>query len=614
MVISLLSVGIVLLIAYLWMTRGFFSALIHFLSVIIAGAVAFGVWEPLAQFFLGMGSATGFIAGSAWALGLAIPFAVTLALTRFILDKIIRANVDVPGALNMAGGGLLGLASGVISAGVFVIASSNLRYDMLGNRSFASDPSGNVIREGGLWVPFDAMTVAFYSHLSETAFRTPQPMAQWRPTAHEIGNAARMSPFEGSGRNTFREGDFEVKARFTVGKGGSNFSSLLSDRWNTTPQSVTDPSGNPYPAGTHVEGYVVSFQAGSKEKDGQTAVGNAQVSLLLRNATGEHMMVFPFAVSASADPRTPGAARFRFDGADVFIASVGGASESLFAFEFPCPPGYEPVALFAKGIRVRVDSGPLAQARFTFSGPTDRDAGLGSLGLGDLAEVTQTTASSGSTTPAPSQGQQIAGLDTSAVVAVGDGRAYQEGRLPEGVSASLRLPWNLLIQKGQHGGLELNEDNNKNLIVGGEARIILKEMPTTLTEKPLKVENFPADATTVLVQVEVSPSSRTSILGGAITAAENILPPVLVDTQGEKYQPIGYVYTDETELRMKFEPGDPIRSMSQLPSLSRSRPAQRMVLLFRVSLGREVRFFAKGNKVIYEYNPPFKLNQRQENR
>ena len=100
--------------------------------------------------------------------------------------------------------------------------------------------------------------------------------------------------------------------------------------------------------------------------------------------------------------------------------------------------------------------------------------------------------------------------------------------------------------------------------------------------------------------MEVGPSSRTSLLG-ALSAAENILPP-LIDTNNERYQPIACVYRTRRNCGCGHA-GDPIRSMSQLPSLSRSRPSQKMVLLFRVSIGRDVRFCA-GNKVVYEHNPP----------
>ena len=178
----------------------------------------------------------------------------------------------------------------------------------------------------------------------------PEPLAQWLAAAHELGNAARMSPFEEQGRNTFRPGDFEVKARFTVGKETGNFASLLTDRWNSAPQSVMDPSGNPYPANTHIEGYVVSFKAGSKEKDGQTAVGNAQVQLLLRNAQGESMLVFCSRCRRRRTCGRPGR-RWRYDGRTRLRDS--GRRRSAFAFEFPCPPGDQPAGVVRAGVRVR---------------------------------------------------------------------------------------------------------------------------------------------------------------------------------------------------------------------------------------------------------------------
>lgn len=608
MIINIASIVLVLLIGYIWLTRGFFSALIHFLCTLIAGAAAFAAWEPFSLYLLENSSATSVWAGSAWAIGLAVPFMAALLL-RPILDRVIRANVQVNSNVDFIGGGLLGAASGVISVGILITSLSYLRVDYLGCQSFASSGTGSVERDGGLWVPFDKITFKLYSHLSERAFKVDEPLAKWRAASYELGNANRLSPFDGAGRNTFRPGDIEVRSRFTVGNDRTNFNDLLRDRWDRNPQSgVTDVDGNPYPPQTHVEGFVVVMKAGSKEKDGQSAIGNAQVQLVLENAEGEQMVVFPFAVSSQASPQTPGVGRWRYNAADVFIASVGGASETPFAFEFPCPPGYQPVALYVKGLRHRVDQGPTAQPRAKFNSAEERDAGLTSLGLGgELASAGTSASSSGSTGSG-------GGLDTSGVVTIGDGRPWASGRLPDGINASLRLPWNITLQKGQHGNLDLNEDSNKNIILQGTAEIYVKELPTGLTEKGIKVEFFAADSTTVLVQMEVGPSSRTSLLGGAVTAAENVLPPMLIDTQGEQYQPIGFVYQDESVLKIRFTPGEPINAMSQLPSLSRSRPSQKMVLLFRVSLGREIRAFNKGSRTIYDFNPPFKLDQTQQNR
>ena len=48
MYISLIAFASVLLIAYWWSNAGAFSALIHLLCVITAGALAFALWEPIA--------------------------------------------------------------------------------------------------------------------------------------------------------------------------------------------------------------------------------------------------------------------------------------------------------------------------------------------------------------------------------------------------------------------------------------------------------------------------------------------------------------------------------------------------------------------------------------
>jgi len=116
------------------------------------------------------------------------------------------------------------------------------------------------------------------------------------------------------------------------------------------------------------------------------------------------------------------------------------------------------------------------------------------------------------------------------------------------------------------------------------------------------------------VQVDVSANTRTSLLGRSVATAEQVLPPVLVDTNGDRYQPVGYYYQDESKVEVSFEPGQPIQALSQLPSLSRSRPAQRLTLIFRVSFGRSIQYFALGNKVVVRFDPPMLLNQAQGGR
>jgi hypothetical protein len=170
--------------------------------------------------------------------------------------------------------------------------------------------------------------------------------------------------------------------------------------------------------------------------------------------------------------------------------------------------------------------------------------------------VATTTTSTGSGAPAQS------GMDVSGASVIGDGQPFRGGNAAviEGVKVTHMLPDR--IQKGQEGGLEIDD---KNVVVGGEMRTTNEIMRsgTAGLEKSLIIDQLQTSTDTVLVWIEMPASGRRSILGKALSAAEQLLPPTLVDTQGERYQPVGYMYKDETEYRLRFTPGDPITAMME---------------------------------------------------
>lgn len=591
MIINIISIAVVLVTGYIWLTRGFYSALLNFVCTVVAGAVAFAVWEPVSLAILGMGDANGFIDSSAWAFGLALPFGITLGLLRLVVDATLRANVATSDAANYAGGAIMGLLSGVIVSGIVVVSVSYLRVDFVGCSSFAYSSTGNLKRSGQLWVPVDKAVVKFYSFLSERGFSTDQPLARLNPNAYELGNAMRMSAFDSQGRNTAHPGDFTVTGRFVVGDpdGKGNFNSLLSDFWRPGAQNVTDVDDQPFPSNSHIEGVIVDFKAGSKERDGKTAVGAAQVSMLLENpATDEHKMVFPIAVSSQADPALPAIARWRYDAKDVFIASIGAASDSPFAFEFPCPPGFQPKAIYVKGIRVEIDGTKPVPANRQFASAQARDAAIATgFGLDPNGKLigAQAEAVAGPITTKNRQGNsEIPGVQ------VGPGMYHGQ-----------------VLQKGSasQGNLELGEGNE---IQRGQVKIGIKELPERGLERALQIKQLATTSDANIVWLDVSASSRTSLLGKSFDAAEAVLPPLLVDSLGTSYQPVGYIYYDESSFQFSFDPGQPIQGMSQLPTLSRSRPSQQMALIFRVSAGRDIKYFKKGSVVISEFEPPFHID------
>jgi hypothetical protein len=80
---------------------------------------------------------------------------------------------------------------------------------------------------------------------------------------------------------------------------------------------------------------------------------------------------------------------------------------------------------------------------------------------------------------------------------------------------------------------------------------------------------------------------------------------VLVDENGIAYTPIGYAYETATELKLKISPSSPITRLDQMPILTRSKPDQRLTLLFRVGRDQKIKSFSVGEKGLLIIDPPF---------
>jgi len=156
MILSLVVILLIGIIAYVWASRGFFSSLVHMICVLVAGAVAFGLWEPIAYAILSA-EPKGWIVDMTWGISLAVPFAVTLAVLRLGIDSILPANADLDPATNLIGGGICGAVAGIVSVGVLVMAISFLRLpsSVGGHEAIGFDPGGSVKRESSLLFPAD---------------------------------------------------------------------------------------------------------------------------------------------------------------------------------------------------------------------------------------------------------------------------------------------------------------------------------------------------------------------------------------------------------------------------------------------------------------------------
>lgn len=416
----------------------------------------------------------------------------------------------------------------------------------------------------------------------------PEPLAAWYPNLADVPAAMRLTADDGSGRNAIRADDFRVSGSYVV---SGPVTDLVEDGWTDAAQTVAYIDGERAKDGSSLHGYVVDFEASARETTGQVIMGAGQVRLLVTNPqTGESKDVYPIAAVAQSDAKDVEYVRFRYDAKDVFLASLGGATQTKMAFEFLVPPNKEPRALYLRN--VRVDALPEEKA-YNSVRARDREVRTGAI-----------------------VGISAGGLpddlidDNAEVVANDQDSASSRGptSIPE-FQARTRL--RKVLQKGTFSGLTLG---SKNEITGGEAKIPLEAVGRGGLERTLQVREFAVTPDTIVVQLDVGADTRTSLLGRVVASAERLGAPALIDSNGQRYDALGYVYEDREILHVRYTPGNPIRALRETPQLARTRRDQRLELVFRPTRGVEIARFVVGNRVVTEFNPPILLNQNQSNK
>jgi hypothetical protein len=595
MMLNIFVLAVAGFVTYMWVIRGFFSALIHLVCTVIAGAVAFGVWEPVSYWLLESAPASGIasnLTGMAWGVGLLVPFALTLGILRLAVDQLLPANVVLSSKFNYAGGGVCGLMAGILTGGIVAIGLGHFRT----GPSFGTPikfVNGNPKRVGALWLPIDKITGDVFSSLSERAFRTSEPLAKWHPAVHEEGGTLQWS-FEGKNRNTTRLSDFEVIGRFNVGENGkAKFNTLVRDMWHEGGQAVQkvyDLDGKPFEDGTNIEGIIVRFKPEAKDKTGKFSVGAAQVNLVLENDAGERIRVHPMAVSSQAASDKPTFGRWWFDAEGAFIASVGASAEADFAFEFPCPPGYRPIAINVKGARRVIDQKPDA----VFRSYAERDGAI----------------SSGFLSIKPAN--PVDNLDLSAAVPANRVKGANQPNPPvEFLNTSEILPF--IIQLGTHDTLEVDEEGGKNIVINGELKLNANTINASRgIDRKLEIKRLLVADDQVIVQVDTS-GPTFSLLNKVFVNQETNDVPTLYDQNNVPYVPVGWAYVDESILWLRYTPGNPITKFDQLPKVSASRTGQKLTLIFRVSKGVSLKHYGCGKKITATIEPPLLLDMIQGN-
>lgn len=588
MFMNILIVILVLVIGYAWMVRGVFSAMLHALCAIIAGAIAFGFWEPLSLMLVNASPERGFFSfleSIAWGVALIVPFAVIMLLLRLATDKLIPGNIKNAGIVDYTGGAVFGIVTGVICTGVLAIGIGNMRvsteflgYQPLWYSADRATGAGSLVKSDSLWVPVDSVVSKMYGNLSQGSMSSAEPLAYWYPELELTGFASRVSP-EGMGRNALRPEDFNLRGTYTVGpEQGTQVSELLKIDGDVT-QRYVDINNESVTTG-RVFGYVIEFEPSAKERGrkgaGQLVVSNGQIRMLAENAAGETFTIFPNAViSESSEPGQFG--RWRFDAADVFINSTGGKSKVTMGFEFVVPSGSTPAAIFVKNIRIDSDEFPNAVSYPNVS-RRDRLVRTGSILRSNKAEVEYNTEYTVTYNPSESN------------------TGY--------VNTSARLLEILPLTSARRG---MTIEDNGNLIVGGQGTYDVKEevgRKNAGTSKELRVERYAVGNDQAIVKLDVGSESPFGFLTEGVQVAPLDQPLVLLDTMGNEYEAVGYEYMDSSIMELRYTLGNTLTGIDDTPSLSTTRADQRLRIIFIVTKGVELDRFVIGDMVIARFTPP----------
>ena len=355
MILSVLTALLILLIAYWWASQGLFDAFIHFVCVVIAGVLAFAFWEPLTVGFLLKGGA---FDGFAWGMSLGGVFLVALFALRFASDFVTPKRPHLPRWVNLSFGSVLGLLSAMLSMGIILIAVGHLTTskELLGYTGWqrSADSQGRPRQEEPNSPPALVMgfTQGFFNMLSSGSF---SPL---------LGNATLASYRPGIAQ----DGGSLYRDSLSGGRGNSS----LSPNGFTVSGFYYDPK---YPLRGGAEGayaVLLSFKPESFDVGGSFSLSASQARLI---APFDGGAIAEFPIEFSQEKRSDDGrsmVRYQFNTDSSYATLENSTSEGGICLVFPSKPfqnsknSAKPTMISIKGLRIELPKpnvDPLALGR-----------------------------------------------------------------------------------------------------------------------------------------------------------------------------------------------------------------------------------------------------------
>ena len=542
MILNVLVIGFVGLIAYWWANQGTFSAIIHCLCVIVAAALAFAVWEPLALRLLAIPGV------EVWAWGVALlgPFAAFLLVLRVAADKLVPDNLNFPQVVNYLVGGAFGAIAAIVTVGMIVIGAgftqSDVRLiDFRGTvRSTAAKGQPDYSGSPNLWLPVHTITAEAMATLSGGAFRPEfgKPIREVRPKLA----AAAVSLH----RDSMQDG----LARTTAPPASVAVASL---RYSPDFENVDRSRG----------AYLLELNIGSGANDsgGILSISSSQVMLVGKgSATKEPPVAHPTQFS---QPNPSGSrSLFAFDDVLNYCSNVPGQQESAMLFVFPAAP---------------------------FGGPEAGSPPRYVLFKSNRYEL-----------PAPT-GQPMGGMEMLAALR-GANVGADTGPLVDPTAKTIRSS-------------DLKNDADiKPAVCSINELTTMEQVDQLLTEgyqefvkggaqasKANRINGIFAREGTGIVRLNISRRNSSIDLWNDRTKtreeAGDSAPLYLVDSFGNQYTPIGYLWVKPDAVEIRLDPKRGIPSIGDFPNQP-SSGAHELYAIFNPTAGAQIVSIRLGDKVV----------------
>lgn len=335
MILSIACILVLALVTYWWGNQGVFDAFVHLLCVIVSGALALAVWEPLCLTIFGSPAMAEF----GWGLTLGIAFLVLLFATRLTTDKLCPVRPKVARWADWVFGAPMGLAAGALTLGLTLIAAGHVACarELAGFEGWKREPGHAEPRQTDPSNPAAicvGVTEGFFNMLSRNAF-TPltgdHALALLRPAMGQDGaSLLRDSVDAGKGRlavtaDGVTVSDFYFDPAYSLAsKGQGGFAVLLSAK---------------SPSFENMGGFCMS----------------ASQARLINGSTGAS--AFPAEWSQREEKSGQSLVRHPFDGDGAYVTTGSANGESPVCLIFPATVG-DPKSDFylqIKGLRFKLN-------------------------------------------------------------------------------------------------------------------------------------------------------------------------------------------------------------------------------------------------------------------